>query len=73
MKINVLQRIVLILGAILLLINLFAPTYLNVPIISNGVLTGYRQVWDWTGILVHSIGIFLVCVLMFFGLASRKD
>jgi hypothetical protein len=73
MKINVLQRIVLILGAILLLVNLFVPTYMNVPIISNGIMMGYRQVWDWTGILVHSIGIFLVCVLLFFALASRKD
>jgi hypothetical protein len=73
MKINVLQRVVLILGAIILLVDLFIPVYSNVPIISGGNTVGYRQAWDWTATLIHSIGIFLVCILLFFGLASRND
>jgi hypothetical protein len=58
MKINILQKVVLIVGSVFLLVILFI---------------GFRQVWDWTTILMRSTAICLVCGLLFFGLANRSD
>ena len=72
MKINIPQRIVLIIGAVVLLLIAAATPNNTFPEISSGMVFN-NLFWEWKGAITKCLIISFAFAALFFGVGKRKE
>jgi hypothetical protein len=72
MKINIPQRVVLIIGAILLLLIAVVEEQ-NEPIMSGGSIISWQQIFDWKAALVRGVIVMVAFGALFWAVRKNKE